>query len=232
MAVIEEVTEATRLMEAFVRNTETLLVTIEEGREYLRKHYKRASGDVADMLEQMRSTVAGALSVARIIAEFAPDGSGHQASTTASDISEQLDDAEATITTAEREIRLLKGSSKRIGDIGDKLGRRFVGRSFWGLFGPRADARVGELSITMNEIYFNDFAMGDQVAKLLAASRKALGAAKAELSGPHGPAGAQAMMSEQAEAIAPIVDQLRGLRDRIGDQVSAFDSRSAQHVAS
>ena len=192
------------------------MVPIENGRDYLQKHHNDASGGVADMLEQMRTTVAGALSVVRNIAEFA-DGAAQ------GDFEQRLDAADHAIDSAAERIPLLKGSCTRIGEIADELGRRFVGRPFWAIFGKSADRRAGELSQTMNEIYRDDAAMTYQVYELLEAGREAVNQARAELRKPGGLAGAQAFMSEQGEALLPVVDELRVLRDRIGAMITAFD---------
>jgi hypothetical protein len=216
MAVIAKIQYATQRMESFVTSTERLVAPIENGRDYLQKHHKDASGGVADMLEQMRSTVAGALSAVRNIAAFADGGAQ-------GDFERRLTAADEAIATAKKRIPLLKGSCTRIGEIADELGRRFVGRAFWAIFGPEADKRARQLSRTMNEIYLHDEAMTRQVSELLDAGREAVKTARAELRKPGGLIHAQAFMSEQAEALAPAVEELRALRDRIGAMVTAFD---------
>ena len=70
MTVIAEVREAVGLLARLVEDTRTLLAALEDGRKYLQAKHSDAAGRVADVLEQMRFTVAGTVSVTRVVLDF------------------------------------------------------------------------------------------------------------------------------------------------------------------
>ena len=111
------------------------MVPIENGRDYLQKHHNDASGGVADMLEQMRTTVAGAFERGPEHREFA-DGAAQ------GDFEQRLDAADHAIDSAAERIPLLKGSCTRIGEIAE-AGPSLRRALFWAIFGKSARQRQG-----------------------------------------------------------------------------------------
>jgi hypothetical protein len=170
MGVIAEVRDAVKLMAELVDQTRTILSALEDGREYLQRYHPTATTQVAELMEQMRVTVAGAISVTRIVADFDFTVEGTDVDRQPARFNDHLIRVDEQIRIKEEgELHLLSGSCTQIRRLRDDFQDRAGKRSWWALFGDRAGQRAAELSRTMGRLYESDEDMGvphhDRVAR-------------------------------------------------------------------
>jgi poly-gamma-glutamate capsule biosynthesis protein CapA/YwtB (metallophosphatase superfamily) len=231
MPVIAEVREAVGLLAKLVEDTRTLLAALEDGRKYLQAKHPDAAGRVADVLEQMRFTVAGTVSVTRVVLDFdfSLGGSADDKSELAR-FNNHLIAAGKDIATKDADVSRLRGSCERIRALQWELQERAGNRPWWALLGDKAGQQADQLSKTMERLYLNDDAMATQVTKVLEAGDAALQAVREALRGSdvgprveHIPV-AQQVLREQADEFAPVIKDLKTLRDRFSDEIRALDA--------
>jgi hypothetical protein len=226
--VISEVRDAVKLLSELVDETRTILGALEDGRQYLQQHHENAAGDLADLLEQMRFTVAGAVSATRPVLDFDFTVAGSDVGLQPTRFNEYLLQVNRKIDSAEDSVHRLRGSCERIGDLQQALRQRAAAKPWWALLGDRAGQQALDLSEKMERLYQADHAMVAQISDVLDAGRGSLKAVRDELGKNGGPSvgnvsAAQAVMREQADAFTPVVNDLRQLRDRFAVQIRALD---------
>jgi hypothetical protein len=67
MAVVGEVREAVKGIAELVDGTRTIVNALKDGNAYLRRNHPDSQGLVAELLEQMRTTVVGLRRVMRVV---------------------------------------------------------------------------------------------------------------------------------------------------------------------
>src|SRR4051794_29621 len=107
MSVDEQVQVAVEALDEFVASTRLVLDELESGRAYLEEHYPEAKAPLRGMLEQMRSTVVGAITVVGIV----PDASATDRAS--AELDRLLRSAEENIDYSQQDISHLHGSCTR-----------------------------------------------------------------------------------------------------------------------
>jgi hypothetical protein len=70
MPYVKEIAESTKLIGEVVKNTREIIKAVNDGREYLKRYYPDAQGDLSDLLRQMQRAIEGLASVTKVISGF------------------------------------------------------------------------------------------------------------------------------------------------------------------
>ncbi len=134
MTVIGEIRDAVGVLANVVDETRTILDALRDGRAYLQRHHPDARGDLVDLLEQMRTTVAGLVSASRVVTDFdfVVDGSARDRAPDR--FNDHLIAAQQRVAYLESELDRLKASCSRIGILSDVLQQRADNRPCGGHF--------------------------------------------------------------------------------------------------
>jgi hypothetical protein len=225
--IISEVRDAVELLSDLVDQTRTILEALEDGRAYMQKYYPNATRDLAALLEQMRTTIAGAIDATSPITRFDFTVEGDNVGLQPTRFNDYMREVDDRINETDADVHRLHGSCERIRRLSKTLQRRAHNTPWWALLGDRAGQRANELSPRMRQLYGQDLAMVDQLRVVLQADRAALDAVRAELTKDGGASvrnvsAAQAVMRDQQDALKPVVDDLRRC-DRFAGEIAALD---------
>lgn len=225
--IVNEVKETVALIAEIIENTRTILSALEDGQAYLKKNHPDAKNDLADMMKQMKATVAGLISITRVVTYFDFTSDGTDMNREPARFNEHLLAARNQVADLESDIQSLKGSCSRIQELSLKLEKRAGNRPWWALLGDRAGQRADELSWRLSSLYFNDLDMAQTAKRTLHACEQALDAVRQELrrggavSTSNVPR-AQNLLDEYAAEFRTAETGLRDLRDRLSDQIGAL----------
>jgi hypothetical protein len=222
---LEKVLDAVRALADLIAQTRTILEAIRDGRAYLARNHPEAREDLAHLLEQMHITLAGLISVTRVVTDFSFTIDGSERDRQPDRFNDRLMDARAETGKLEADIWRLKDSCQKVEDLTKALNRRARNSPWWALLGDRAGQMAWDLARDLHELYGTDEEIIERINEMLKASDKALSAVNEALragdgSSVHNVDKAAAILREQAEAIRPVEDQLKQLRDELSDQIA------------
>jgi hypothetical protein len=231
MTVIGEVREAVKVLSDVVEETRTILEALKDGQAYLRKHHPEARGILTDLLEEMRRTTAGLISVARIVTDFDFTVEGSALDTAPDRFNDYLIKAQGELEHKSNDLAQLKGSCHRVLMLQGDLQARAGQPPWWAWLGDRAGQQAGDLEAKMVHLYSVDSEMHDRLDDVLKGSRAALEAVRERLSSGGGPRPAnvpvaQELMQQQRSEMAPVIDDVKRLRDGFADLIAAVDAPS------
>src|SRR4051794_12450995 len=115
----EQVRVAVEALSEFVASTRLVLDELESGRAHLAERYPEAKAPLNSMLEQMRATVVGAITVAGIIPDAAALDPARADLERA--LEWHLSSAEQNLDYSTQDISFLHGSCTRVGVLQERL---------------------------------------------------------------------------------------------------------------
>jgi hypothetical protein len=228
MSVVEEIRAVVKLVADMVDETRAILEAINDGAAYLRKYHPAAKPDLAELLEQMRVTVAGLISVSRVVTDFDFTVDGSALDREPARFNEHRLSAGRQAAALEENIRLLKGSCTRVHHLTEALNKRAGNRPWWALLGDRGGARAAELAGTMHRLYGVDQDIIRHIERMLRVSETALRDVRKALRRGSGSSVGQVQVAartlhQHAEEFRPLETRLKQLRNELGDLIAAFD---------
>ena len=69
--LVKEIAESIKLPGDVVKSTREIIKAVNDGREYLKRYYPDAQGDLSKLLRQMERAIKGLASVTKVISAFA-----------------------------------------------------------------------------------------------------------------------------------------------------------------
>lgn len=182
MPLVKEIAESFKLLGDVIKSTREIVKAVNDGREYLKRYYPEAQGDLSSLLRQMQRAIEGLASVTKVISgfRFVVAGTSVDRATADRDLA-RLND----YLIAQREkasilkgsIRDLKADCDKVRKLRDKLDARTKTHS-WGsmfeLFGSKARKRSQELHSALSNFYADDQRMIQLLSDSLALTEKAL----------------------------------------------------------
>ena len=231
MAVVGEVREAVKGIAELVDGTRTIMDALKDGNAYLRRNHPDAQGLLAELLEQMRTTVVGLRQVMRVVTgfDFMMDGTERDRGPRA--FNEHIITSGQELDDLEEDMSRLKGSCTRVSELAVRLQERAGATPWWALLGDRAGQRAQELSGELHKLYQRDDALLKRADTVVEAMRAGLASVREELqAGTVGSAmsvqnveRAAVRLHEVAEELRPLEGQLKKLRNEISDQIASLD---------
>lgn len=70
MPVLDEVASAAKMTSNLIQNVRDLLETFSDGAAYLKRHHPDARAYLSELLEEMRKTVVGLITISSLITSF------------------------------------------------------------------------------------------------------------------------------------------------------------------
>jgi hypothetical protein len=181
MPVVKEIAESIKLLGDVVKSTREIIKAVNDGREYLKRYYPDAQGDVSGLLQQMQRAIEGLASVTKVFSGFRFVISGSAVNTvTASRDLARLNDyliaQRENVSRLKGKIRKLKADCDKVRQLRDKLDARAKTKtgSMFKLFGLKAQKRAQELYSALSDFYADDQRMIDLISDNLKLAEQAL----------------------------------------------------------
>jgi hypothetical protein len=220
------VDSAVKSLTKLVSETRIVLEALEEGQAQIEAEYPDARGPLRNLLERMRSTVAGAISVAAIV----PDAVAADRSrgNDAEGLENRLTWAKQVICYSNEDVSFLHGSCTRIQALHDRLAQVAGNgsRLRWWRIADKDDRRRRQLVALMEGIYENDHDMVARVYDVLTAATSVIEAVESTR-GPVPEATPERLdrawreLTRHAESFTPLVTDLEALRQRFDTAIDA-----------
>jgi hypothetical protein len=182
MPVVTEIAKSIKLLGDVVKSTRAIIKAVNDGREYLKRYYPDAQGDVSSLLKQMQRAIEGLASVTKVFSgfRFVVAGTSVDRATAGRDLARLNDYLIAQrkkASSLKGKIRDLKSDCDKVRRLRDKLDARTKTRT-WGsmfeLFGSKARKRSKELATALSNFYADDQGMIQLLSDTLALAEKAL----------------------------------------------------------
>lgn len=182
MPVIKEIAESIKLLGDVVKSTREIIKAVNDGREYLKRYYPDAQGDVSGLLQQMQRAIEGLASVTKVFSGFRFVIAGTSVNTVTANrdlarLNDYLIAQRDNVSRLKGKIRELKADCDKVRQLRDKLDARAKTKT-WGsmfkLFGLKAQKRAQELHSALSEFYADDQRMIDLIGDNLKLAEQAL----------------------------------------------------------
>jgi hypothetical protein len=224
VTAVREVIDGVKALADLIVGTRTMLEALHDGQAYLARNYPDAKSDLAELLKQMRITVAGVNRATSVVTDFWFTIDGSTRDGEPARFNESLIRAREQVAKLEADISALKGSCWKVNELSQALDRRANHQPWWAMLGDKAAQRAWELADKLHTLYGADEGIIQRIEQILVAQDRALDAVKRALQAGHGSsvenvAKAAAVLDEQANALKPARDQLKQLRDDLDDQI-------------
>ena len=218
------VDSAVKFLTKLVSETQVVLEALEEGQEQIEAEYPEARGPLRNLLERMRSTVAGAI----IVAEIVPDAVAADRSQgdDVQGLQNRLTWAKQVIGYSKEDVSNLHGSCTQIQALHHRLAQVAGGGDRLRWWRIEDDLRRSQLVALMEGIYENDHEMVARVYEVLAASTSVIEAVESTL-GPVPEATPERVdrawreLTRHAASFTPLVTDLEALRRRFDALIDA-----------
>jgi hypothetical protein len=149
MPLVREVVYLVKSLGDVVKSTREIINAVNDGREYLKRHYPDAQKELTDLLEQMQKAIVGLASVTKVISRFRFSVVGDSVDRATADrdlrsFNDYVIAQEEKVSSLRGNIRKLKANCDKVCKLRDNLDARTLGfnvRTIW-LEGTKASPRT------------------------------------------------------------------------------------------
>ncbi len=226
-AVYQDIRQVVRDIKHLVTQSKELIQAVRDGRAYVEKFHPNEKGLLSELLEQMRATFAGLISVSRLVTDFDFTIDGSDRDRQPSRFSEYLVQARTDLESLESNLTILKASCTRVHLLGQALQMRADKESWWYLFGDAIGDQAGRLAPQFDALFGVDATMITNLTNAMIASREALDDVRDALRDGAGlsvdnVSRAAAVLHERAAEYRPVEWELKQLRDELSGLIATL----------
>ena len=179
MSIVKEIADAIELLAGVVKNTQSIVNAVDDGKEYLARNHPDAAKDFEQLLDQMQVAVVGLAAATAVVTDFRfTIGSEYARERDLAQFNKYVVKQGVKIQKLRGQIRNLKGDCEKIRVLWESLNKRRTKDESWssmfGLLGMRRSNRREELARSISRFYANDQEMIRAIEMILELAEKAL----------------------------------------------------------
>jgi hypothetical protein len=227
MTVLRDVSDVVKVVGDLIAGMRDILGALRDGRAYLKRNHPDATGDLTELLEQMRITVAGLRTAIGVVSYFEFTIDGTDIGREPARFNDMLMQRRSEVADLKADISRLGNSCSKVSALNAALNKRANDKPWWALLGDRAGQRAGELGDQLYRLYGIDVNIIYRISKTLDTSDEVLNAVRGALRAGHGNsvdnvARAAAVLDEHRKILIPAEEKLARLEEDLSDQIRSF----------